>query len=149
MTEQTLVICKPDAIQRQLVGAIIHKYEKKGLKIVGLKMIKFDTELAEKHYAEHKGKPFYPALIDFIISDPVVVMILEGTNAIETVRSLNGATNALQAEPCTIRGEYSLSNRYNLVHASDSPESAAREIKNFFNENEILDYNLITSQWLK
>ena len=131
--KQTLVLCKPDAVERSLVGEIISRFEKKGLKIAALRMLTIDPELAEKHYAEHVGKPFYNDLVDFIGRSPAVAMGIEGPeDTWEIVRKMMGATNAAQAEPGTIRGDFSALFTENLVHGSDSAESAKREIEIFF-----------------
>ena len=131
--EQTLVLCKPDAVERSLVGEIISRFEKKGLKIAALRMLTIGPELAEKHYAEHIGKPFYSDLVDFIGRSPAVAMVIEGPeDTWEIVRKMMGATNAAQAEPGTIRGDFSALFTENLVHGSDSAESAKREIEIFF-----------------
>ncbi len=146
--ERTLVLLKPDAVQRRLVGRIISRFEDKGLKIVGLKMIRISRELAEKHYAEHREKPFYQELVSFITSAPVVAMVVEGPKAVEVVRRMMGKTNPLEAEPGTIRGDYGLSVTMNLIHGSDSLASAAREIALFFHEDEILNYQTSDTPWL-
>ena len=131
--KQTLVLCKPDAVERSLVGEIISRFEKKGLKIAALRMLTIGPELAEKHYAEHIGKPFYNDLVDFIGRSPAVAMVIEGPDDTwEIVRKMMGATNAAQAEPGTIRGDFSALFTENLVHGSDSAESAKREIEIFF-----------------
>ena len=131
--KQTLVLCKPDAVERSLVGEIISRFEKKGLKIVALRMLTIGPELAEKHYAEHIGKPFYNDLVDFIGRSHAVAMVIEGPeDTWEIVRKMMGATNAAQAEPGTIRGDFSALFTENLVHGSDSAESAKREIEIFF-----------------
>ena len=131
--KQTLVLCKPDAVERSLVGEIISRFEKKGLKIAALRMLTIGPELAEKHYAEHVGKPFYNDLVDFIGRSPAVAMVIEGPeDTWEIVRRMMGATNAAQAEPGTIRGDFSALFTENLVHGSDSAESAKREIEIFF-----------------
>ncbi|MFT8395666.1 nucleoside-diphosphate kinase [Propionibacterium sp.] len=130
--QRALVLAKPDAVKRHLVGAILARYEAKGLDVVAMQMRQIDEDLASQHYAEHVGRPFYPGLIDFITSGPLVAMVVEGERAIEVVRSINGATDGVAAAPGTIRGDYSLSNQQNLVHASDSVESAAREIAMWF-----------------
>lgn len=130
--EKTLVLVKPDGVQRNLIGEVISTYEKKGLKIAELKMIKADRETAEKHYEEHKGRPYFEELISFITEDKLVAMVIEGENAIGLVRKLNGATDPLNAEAGSIRGKYASSKSRNIVHASDSPESAQREISIWF-----------------
>lgn len=132
MTEQTLVLLKPDAVARGLVGTILSRYEAKGLSIRALQMRTIDAALSDQHYAEHIERPFYPALREFITSGPLVAVIVEGPRVIEAVRALNGATDGVAAAPGTIRGDLALSGPPNLVHASDSPESAAREIALWF-----------------
>lgn len=132
MSERTLVLVKPDAVRRGLAGEVLGRFERKGLSIVALELRQIDGELADRHYAEHLDKGFYPPLREFITSGPLVAAVLEGDEAIAVVRALVGATDGRKAAAGTIRGDLSLSNRENLVHASDSPESAAREIVNFF-----------------
>lgn len=132
MTERTLLLVKPDAVRRRLVGAILSRFENKGLEVVAMEQRRIDGELADRHYAEHVGKEFYPPLRDFITSGPLIALVLEGDQAIEVVRAMNGATDGRKAAPGTIRGDWSLSNRENLVHGSDSPESAKREIALWF-----------------
>ena len=132
MSERTLVLVKPDAVRRGLAGEVIGRFERKGLAVVAMDLRQIDGETADRHYAEHVGKAFYPALRDFIISGPLVALVLEGDQAIAVVRGLVGATDGREAAAGTIRGDFSLSNRENLVHASDSPESADREIAHFF-----------------
>jgi nucleoside-diphosphate kinase len=139
--ERTLVLIKPDAIRRELVGEIISRFERKGLKIIAMKMIKFDEKLSKEHYKEHVNKPFYPDLEKFITSGPVIAMVLEGVEVIETVRTLVGSTNGRKATPGSIRGDFSTSFSRNLVHASDSKDSAAREIKLFFSDKEIVNWD--------
>ncbi len=130
--EQTLILLKPDAVERQLVGEILGRFERKGLVIAAMKLIRITPELAQRHYAEHVSKPFYPGLEQYITSGPVVAAILEGPEVIKVVRTLVGPTNGIEAPAGTIRGDFSLSNQRNLVHASDKPESAQREIELFF-----------------
>lgn len=130
--ERTFVMIKPDGVRRALVGTIIQRYEQKGLKIVGAKLMNVSKQLAEKHYREHSSKPFFPALIDYITSGPVFAMVLEGEKAIDLVRLLNGATRVEDALPGTIRGDFAASTTENLVHGSDSAESARREISLWF-----------------
>jgi len=148
MRQRTLVLLKPDAVNRRLMGEIIARFEKKGLKIVAMKMLWLSKEMAEKHYEVHKGKPFYDSLIDYITSAPIVAMVLEGDNAIEVVRRMMGKTNGVEAEPGTIRGDYAMSVQNNLVHGSDSEESAKREISLFFNPEEIMEYRLVDEIWI-
>ena len=146
--ERTLIIVKPDAVQRCLVGRIIQRFEDKGLTIGGLKLMQISRELAERHYAPHKDKPFYPPLIDYITSGPVVVMVLQGPRCIEIARALMGKTFGYEAAPGTIRGDFGASRTYNLVHGSDSPESAAIEIALYFADDELLDYPVAAERWV-
>lgn len=146
--EQTFVMIKPDGVQRGLVGEIITRFEKKGLKIIALKLIKVTEQLAKDHYQEHEGKSFYSGLIRYITSGPVVVMVLAGRNVIKEVRKINGATNPLDALPGTIRGDFAQDVGRNVVHGSDSVKSAQREIAIYFSPNELEDYNYLPSQWL-
>jgi nucleoside-diphosphate kinase len=132
MSQRTLVLLKPDAVRRGLVGEVLSRFEDKGLSIVALELRTIEASLADEHYAEHVAKDFYPPLRDFVTSGPLVAAILEGEEAVEVVRAINGATDGRKAAPGTIRGDLSLSNRENLVHGSDSPESAEREIKIWF-----------------
>lgn len=148
LMEQSLVIIKPDAVQRQLVGEILSRFERKGLVIAGMKLMQISRELAERHYSPHKGKPFYPGLIAYITSGAVVVLVLRGPRAIETTRKLMGRTFGFEAEPGTIRGDFGSSKTYNLVHGSDSEESAATEIALYFGEDELLDYTCAAGQWV-
>lgn len=140
--ERTLIILKPDCVQRRLVGTVIQRFEQKGLTIAAMKLMQITRELAERHYAVHKGKPFYPGLIDYITSGPVVLMVVAGPNAISIARKLMGKTFGYEAEPGTIRGDFGSSRTYNLVHGSDAPETAAMEIDLYFQPAEILDYVL-------
>ncbi|MGC9529145.1 MAG: nucleoside-diphosphate kinase [Candidatus Bipolaricaulaceae bacterium] len=146
--ERTLVLLKPDALQRRLVGKIIARLEEKGLKIVGMKLMQISSELARRHYAEHREKPFFSELVSFITSAPVVAMVVEGDGAIETVRKLMGRTNPREAAPGTVRGDFGLSITQNLVHGSDSPASAEREVPLFFAEQELVGYTLADAPWL-
>ena len=132
--EETLVLIKPDGVKRQLCGEILSRYERKGLEIKAMKLLQTPQELAEEHYAEHKDKPFFGELVDFITSGPVLAFILGGQNAVASVRAINGATNPLDATPGSIRGDYALTMDANVVHASDSPEAAAREVSLWFPE---------------
>ncbi|ADP77249.1 nucleoside diphosphate kinase [Methanothermus fervidus DSM 2088] len=142
MMEKTFVMIKPDAVKRRLIGEIIQRFEKRGLQIVAMKMVDVDKELAKKHYAEHKDKPFFKDLIKYITSSPVVVLVLKGKNCISVVRKMVGATDPKEAESGTIRGDFALEIGRNIIHASDSPESAEREIKLFFKNSEIFEYNM-------
>jgi len=146
--ERTLVILKPDAIQRQLAGRIVQRFESKGLKIVAMKMCRMDRQLAEKQYAPHKGKHFYEPLLRFMTGGPVVLMVLEGKDAVAVVRSLLGPTFGPDAPPGTIRGDLGMSKRYNLVHGSDTPENADKEIALFFGPDELLEYDLVSFDWI-
>ena len=146
--ERTLVIIKPDGIQRGLIGPIIARLERRGLKITAMKMIRMDYDLAKRHYAVHEGKPFYGRLLEYITSAPVVVMVVEGKEAIEVVRRTMGATNPMEATPGTIRADYSLEVGFNLVHGSDGTDTAAFEIPLFFDESEILSYSRDTDRWI-
>ena len=146
--ERTLVIVKPDGVQRALVGEIVGRLERRGLKIVAMELRRIDRALAERHYAEHQGKPFYPGLVEHITSGPVVLMVLEGPDAIAVVRTTNGATNPVTAAPGTIRADYGLALGRNLVHASDGPESAAREVALFFGDEAILSYEREIDRWV-
>jgi len=136
--QRTLVLVKPDAVQRRLAGEIISRLEKKGLKIVALKMLQMDRGLAEQHYAIHKGKSFFLGLVDFITSGPIIAAVVEGENTVEVVRRLMGETDPLKAAPGTIRGDFGLDIGQNLIHGSDSIENAAKEINLFFSEKEVL-----------
>jgi len=146
--DRTYVMVKPDGVQRNLVGEIISRFEKKGIKIAALKMMRISRELAEKHYGEHQGKPFFGPLVDFITSGPVVAMVLEGKDVVSTVRDMMGATDPLKAASGTIRGSFGMDVGRNVVHGSDSNESAAREIALFFAPGEINDYNKAADTWL-
>jgi len=138
MHQRTLVIIKPDGVQRGLIGEIVTRFERKGLGLVALKLINVDQATAEKHYAEHKEKPFFGSLVSFITSAPVVVMAVEGNGAIEVIRNLVGPTSGLKAPPGTIRGDYALSMQNNLIHASDSPDSAQRELELWFQAGQLV-----------
>lgn len=140
MMQRTLVLLKPDAVQRRLIGQIIARFESKGLNIVAMKMLQVTPELAQQHYAEHVEKPFYPSLESFITSAPIVAMAIDGLEAIQVVRDMLGATSGLKAQAGTIRGDFSSSRQMNLVHASDGPEAAARELDLYFDETEFCDY---------
>lgn len=138
--ERTLVLLKPCTLQRGLAGEILNRFEKKGLRLAGIKMMQLTDEILDEHYAHLKGKSFFGILKDSMMSTPVVAICLEGIEAIQTVRAMAGATNGRNALPGTIRGDYCMSNQQNIVHASDSPESAAAELKRFFKEEELFDY---------
>jgi nucleoside-diphosphate kinase len=138
--ERTLAILKPDAVQRGLVGEILARIERKGMRIVAMKLIQIDRPLAERHYAEHKGKPFYELLLGFMCGGPAIVLVLEGHDAVPLLRLIMGATNPLQAAPGSIRGDYADDVTYNLIHGSDSLETAKREIALFFQPKELVSY---------
>ena len=146
--EQTLVIIKPDAVQRGLVGAITNRFERRGLKIIAMKMIQISEQLARRHYAIHEGKPFYDGLIEFITSAPSICMVIEGPDAIEIVRATIGATNPVEAMPGTIRADFGMRTNRNLVHASDGEATAKKEIALFFQEDELVSYDQTLTPWL-
>lgn len=140
-TQRTLILFKPDAVQRRLCGRILARFEDKGLRIVGMKLMQITQELAAKHYEAHKERPFYPGLVKFMTSAPVMALVLEGPHAVDVCRKLMGATFGFKAEPGTIRGDFGVSNQFNLIHGSDSPEAAEREVSLFFpNASELLSY---------
>jgi len=147
-TERTLVLVKPDGVQRQLVGRIIERYEERGLKLAGLKLVRVDRDHAERHYEAHREKPFFAGLVDFITSAPLVAAALEGPNAIAIVRAMNGATRPHEAEPGSIRGDFAVETAQNLVHASDSPENAAAELALWFKPEELLSYEREVDRWV-
>jgi nucleoside-diphosphate kinase len=146
--ERTLVIVKPDGVQRGLIGPILTRLERRGLRFAALKLMHITPELAARHYAVHQGKPFYDGLIEFITSGPVVVAVIEGRDAINIVRKTMGATNPAQAEPGTVRADYGLEIGRNLVHGSDGPDTAAYEVPLFFTEDEILSYERAVDAWI-
>ena len=146
--ERTLLLVKPDGVQRQLVGRVITRFEERGLKLVGLKLVQTSRELAETHYAAHRERPFFMGLVDFITSAPLVAAALEGPNAIAIVRAMNGATRPHEAEPGSIRGDFAVETAQNLVHASDSPESAAAELALWFKPEELLSYEREVDRWV-
>ena len=146
--ERTLVILKPDAVQRGLIGQITARLEQRGLKLVGMKFIQIDSDLAARHYAVHKGKPFYAGLIAYITSSPVVVQVWEGKRAIDTVRRTCGATNPIDADLGTIRADFGVEIGRNLIHASDGAETAAYEIPLYFNEADLVTWSRANDQWI-
>lgn len=148
MSERTLILIKPDAVQRGLIGRIIDRYEQRGLRIVGLKLMQADRALAEQHYAIHAEKAFFPGLVEFITSSPLVAMVLEGTNAIDVCRAVNGATRPHEAAPGSIRGDLALETGMNLVHASDGPETAATELALWFDDDELIGYQRDVDAWI-
>jgi nucleoside-diphosphate kinase len=147
-TERTLVLIKPDGVQRQLVGRILARYEERGLKVVGLKLVQVDRLLAERHYDAHREKPFFGGLVEFITSAPLVALALDGPNAIAVVRAINGATRPHEAAPGTVRGDFALETGQNIVHASDGPEAAATELALWFRDDELLDYERDVDRWV-
>ena len=146
--ERTLVLIKPDGVQRQLIGRILARYEERGLKVVGLKLVQVDRGLAERHYAAHREKPFFTGLVDFITSGPLVALALDGPNAIAVVRAINGATRPHEAAPGTVRGDFALETAQNIVHASDGPEAAAIELDLWFDRDELLTYERDVDRWV-
>lgn len=147
--ERTLVLLKPDCVQRRFMGRILTRFEDKGVNIIAMKMLRVTPELAKRHYAEHVQKPFYPGLEAFITGAPVAALIIQGLDAIRVVRDMVGATNGLEAAAGTIRGDFSSSRQMNLVHASDSANAATREIEIFFRADEICDYEPTLTPWFK
>src|SRR5437667_5952666 len=146
--QQTLILIKPDGVQRRLVGAITQRFERKGLRLAGLKLVQASRTLAEKHYAVHKGKSFYDSLLSFLTSGPTVAMVWEGREAVAVARTLMGATDGTKAPPATIRGDFALSVQNNLVHGSDSPENAALEIALWFRPDELVQYTPADQGWI-
>jgi len=147
--ERTLVLLKPDCVQRRLMAKVIGRFEEKGLNIIAMKMLQVTPDLSKQHYAEHVAKPFYPGLEKFITASPILAMVVEGLEVIRVVRDMLGATSGLKAAAGTIRGDYSSSRQMNLVHASDGPEASAREINLYFKPEEILPYEPTLIGWLK
>jgi nucleoside-diphosphate kinase len=147
--ERTLVLLKPDCVQRRLMGQVIARFEDKGLSIIALKMLRVTPDLSKQHYAEHVQKPFYPNLEKFITASPIVALVVEGLEAIRVVREMLGATSGLKAAPGTIRGDYSSSRQMNLVHASDGPEASAREIALYFKNDELHSYAATLTPWFR
>ena len=148
MTERTFAMVKPDGVQRGLVGEIVRRYEARGLKLAGLKLMSVPRTMAEEHYAEHKGKPFYPGLVDYITSGPVVALCLEGKNAVAVVRTVNGATKPWDALPGTIRGDFALDIGRNVVHGSDSVDAAKRELAIYFGKDDLVDWTPADAKWV-
>ena len=146
--QRTLILLKPDAVQRRLVGEITSRFERKGLRLIGLKLLSVPRELAEKHYAVHKGKPFYESLLGFLTSGPTVALVWEGREAVTVARNLMGATDGTKAAPATIRGDFAISVQNNLVHGSDSPENAATEIALWFTPAELVKYQPTDATWI-
>ena len=146
--ERTLIIFKPDAVQRGLCGEILSRFERKGIQVVGAKLMKIPTTTAETHYEPHKGKGFYAGLVKFMTSSPVLVLALQGKDVITIARKMMGATFGSKAEPGTIRGDFGVSNSFNLIHGSDSPEAAERELKLFFKPDELVDWTPASQGWV-
>ena len=146
--QRTLILLKPDCVHRRLIGAIIQRFEQKGLRLVALKLVQASKELAERHYAVHKGKPFYESLLKLIMAGPTVAMVWEGREAIVVARTLMGPTDGTKAPPATIRGDFAISVQNNLVHGSDSPENAADEIALWFRPEELISYQLVDTPWV-
>ncbi|MCC7336463.1 MAG: nucleoside-diphosphate kinase [Pirellulaceae bacterium] len=149
MLQRSLVLLKPDCVERRLMGQILARFEARGFNIVALKMLRVTPALSKKHYAEHVSKPFYPSLEEFITSAPVVALAVEGLDVIRVIRDMLGATNGLNAAPGTIRGDFSSSRQMNLVHASDSPESAARELALYFTDADFCEHDLLITPALR
>ncbi|MCA9209327.1 MAG: nucleoside-diphosphate kinase [Planctomycetales bacterium] len=147
--ERTLVLLKPDCVQRRLMGQVLGRFENKGLNVIAMKMMRVTPDLAKQHYAEHVSKPFYPGLEEFITGGPIVAMVVEGLEVIRVVREILGATSGLKAAAGTIRGDFSSSRQMNLVHASDGPEAAAREIGLYFQAEEICEYEPTLTPWMR
>ncbi|MEM6446603.1 MAG: nucleoside-diphosphate kinase [Cyanobacteria bacterium J06642_2] len=146
--ERTFIAIKPDGVQRGLVGAIVQKFEAKGFQLAGLKLMQVSRELAEEHYGEHKERPFFPGLVEFITSGPVVAMVWEGKGVVAAARKMIGKTNPLDSEPGTIRGDYGIDIGRNIIHGSDAPETATREIALWFNENELATWSPTLTKWI-
>jgi nucleoside-diphosphate kinase len=146
--QRTLILLKPDCVQRRLAGSVLQRFEQKGLRIAGLKLVQAGRELAEKHYADHKGKPFYEPLLQFLTAGPTIALVIEGREAVTVARGLIGATDGAKAAPGTIRGDHGISVQNNLIHGSDSPENAAKEIALWFRPDEIVEYRPVDSAWV-
>ena len=146
--EKTFLMVKPDGVQRNLIGEIVSRFEKKGFQLVGAKLMSIPRELAETHYGEHKERPFFGELVDFITSGPVFAMVWQGENVIATARQMMGSTNPKDAAPGTVRGDYGVTVGKNIIHGSDSPESAEREISIFFKPEELADYTKVNNEWI-
>jgi nucleoside-diphosphate kinase len=146
--QQTLILLKPDAVQRRLIGAILQRFEQKGLRIAGLKLVQASQTLAQKHYAVHQGKPFYPSLLQFLTSGPTLAVCLEGREAVAVVRAMMGSTDGAKAAPGTIRGDFGITVQNNLIHGSDSPENARTEIELWFKPDELISWNPADAPWI-
>jgi len=147
--QQTLILLKPDCVHRRLVGTIIQRFEQKGLRLAGMKLVQANRDLAERHYAVHKGKPFYEPLLQFLVSGPTVAMVWEGREAVQVARTLMGPTDGTKAPPATIRGDFALSVQNNLIHGSDSPENARAEIGLWFKPEELVSYEPTDQSWVE
>ncbi len=147
--ERTLILVKPDGVQRGLIGAIISRFEQRGLKLIGLKFIQMSVELAERHYSDHAGKPFYPGLVQYITSGPVAAMVWEGNGAIQAARNTMGVTRPVEAAPGTIRGDFAMEVGRNLVHGSDGPVNAEKEVALFFREDELVRWDRGLDSWIQ
>lgn len=148
MIQKSFVMMKPDAVSRRLMGKILSRFEEKGLQVIAVKLMQIDEELAKTHYGEHADKPFFEDLVTYITSSPSLAMVIKGEDAISTIRKMVGATNPLEADLGTIRGDFAMDTGRNIIHASDSPDSAEREISLFFNEDEICDYSIVDNIWI-
>ena len=148
MIQKSFVMMKPDAVSRRLMGKILSRFEEKGLQVIAVKLMQIDEDLAKTHYGEHAEKPFFEDLVTYITSSPSLAMVIKGEDAISTIRKMVGATNPLEADLGTIRGDFAMDTGRNIIHASDSPESAEREINLFFNEDEICDYSIVDNIWM-
>ena len=146
--QQTLILLKPDCVQRRLIGSIVQRFEQKGLRLAAMKLVQASQDLAAKHYAVHAGKPFYPSLVSFLSSGPTVAMVWEGREAVAVCRNLMGLTDGTKAPPGTIRGDHALSIQNNLVHGSDSPQNAATEIALWFKPDELVNYEVTDAGWI-
>ena len=146
--QRTLILLKPDCVQRRLIGAVIGRFEQKGLRLVAMKLVQASRDLAEKHYAVHKGKPFYESLLSFLTSGPTVAIVWEGREAVAVVRDMMGKTDGAKSPPGTIRGDYGITVQNNLIHGSDSPENAKTEIELWFKPDELLDYAMTDAAWV-
>lgn len=147
--ERTLILVKPDGVQRGLIGEIISRFERRGLKLVGMKFLQMSDDLASQHYAVHKDKPFYPSLVEYITSGPVVAMVWEGNQAIDAARATMGSTKPVESAPGTIRGDYGMEIGRNLVHGSDEPANAKKEVSLFFDEEELVEWQRDTERWIR
>ncbi|GIN92030.1 nucleoside diphosphate kinase [Siminovitchia terrae] len=146
--EKTFLMVKPDGVQRELIGEIVSRFEKKGFQLIGAKLMNISNELASEHYGEHKERPFFGELVEFITSGPVFAMVWQGENVIATARQMMGSTNPADATPGTIRGDFGVTVGKNIIHGSDSPESAKREIGLFFNDSELIEYSKLSNNWI-